>query len=380
MQRESGLVSILTVILFMIFVSILVVGFIKIMADEQRQATDNDLSASALTAAQSGVEDAKRVILYCLGGGLDLTDTARCNNLFGSGRATDPCDSFKNAAKGLFNSMGITYDLSSNEAIVGNPEFNQYYTCLSVTSDPSSVQKTVAADKSEFIKLDVNGPYDSVEINWSDSSGTWGDRPLALGSDFTALSSWNNGAVDPKPRPPVLRVQVIPYPAVGGITSLDAVEQASDSFFLVPATGATATSSISRAIDARPAPGSPRIGSVPLAHTACTLGIGVSGYNCRMVISGFTPAVDKYYLRLSLLYGVSSRVSVAPLNAGNPATFRNVQYVIDVTGRANDVYRRVQSRVSPESTALYPEYAVDTAGLICKDITVADAANTTYCP
>ena len=50
-SRESGLVSILTVIFFIIFISILIVGFIKITTDEARQATDNDLSASALASA-----------------------------------------------------------------------------------------------------------------------------------------------------------------------------------------------------------------------------------------------------------------------------------------------------------------------------------------
>ena len=60
-HQQSGMVSILVVMFFMIFMSLLIVGFVKIMSDEQRQATDNDLSASALAAAQSGVEDGKRI-------------------------------------------------------------------------------------------------------------------------------------------------------------------------------------------------------------------------------------------------------------------------------------------------------------------------------
>ncbi len=380
MHKESGLVSILTVIIFMIFVSILVVGFIKIMADEQRQTTDNDLSASALTAAQSGVEDAKRVILYCLGSGLDLNDTNRCNNIFGSGRASDPCDSFKNGSKGLFQSMGIQYDTNTNEAVVGNPDFNQYYTCLSVTSDPGAVEKTVTAGDSEFIPMNVNGTYDSIAVNWSDDTGTWGQRALTTGTDFTTLGTWRD--MSGNPRPPVLRVQIIPYPVSGGI-NLDQVEQNSDSFFLVPATGGAATTSISRTLDNRNAAGSPRTVGTPLAYTTCVLGSGVSGYDCTMKITGFTPATEQYYVRLSLLYGMSTKVTVSPIDtpAGNtPRTFNNVQYVIDVTGRANDVYRRVQSRVSPKSAGVYPEYAVDTAQRLCKDIIVADAATTQYCP
>ncbi len=378
-HRESGLVSILTVILFMIFASILVVGFIKIMADEQRQAADNDLSASALTAAQSGVEDAKRVILYCLGSGLNVSEANQCNNIFASGRATDPCDSFKNGAKGLFQSMGIQYNLSTNEAIVGNSDFNQYYTCLSVTEDPSEVTKTVTSTQSEFIPLNVNGTYNSIVVNWFETSNTWGQRPHATGTDFTTLGNWQD--MSGNRRPPVLRVQVIPYPVSGGI-NLDTVEQNSDAFFLVPATGAATTSSIDRTLDSRNAPGFERTSAtIPLAYTDCDTGASTTGYDCSMKISGFNPTTERYYIRLSLLYGSSTNVKVSAVDAtGTAQTFNNVQYVIDVTGRANDVYRRVQAKVSPSSAAAYPEYAVDTAQMLCKHIVVADAANTSYCP
>src|SRR6266496_6576946 len=61
--KERGFVSLFTVIFFMLLITIITVGFWRIMAIEQRQSLDNDLTASANAAAQSGIEDAKRAII-----------------------------------------------------------------------------------------------------------------------------------------------------------------------------------------------------------------------------------------------------------------------------------------------------------------------------
>lgn len=374
-NKESGLVSILTVIMFMIFISILVVGFIKIMTDEQRQTSDNDLSASALTAAQSGIEDAKRLILFCQKGDATYGDktTGRCKDVLDSKKNADECSVFRGGAGGLFNAMKIDY--VGGEARVGEDEFNQYYTCLSILADPTDVVKPISEGKSLIIPMDVNGSFNSVKIKWSSPSGSYSMRGASLGSDFPPRGSWSGLAGTP--RPPLLRVQVIPFTL--GAISLDAAEQGSDTLFLVPASSST-VANVTRGVDARGAPGTTRSGAVPLIYTACT--IGSFGYDCNMRVDGFAPLPEKYYLRLSLMYGNTSSVAITPFDTttGSDRTFNNVQYLIDVTGRANDVYRRVQSRVSPASSAIFPEYALDTSDPICKDILVADATFTSYCP
>lgn len=361
----------------MIFISILVVGFIKIMTDEQRQTSDNDLSASALTAAQSGVEDAKRLILFCQKGDATFGDktTGPCKNVLESKKNTDECSEFKSGGGGLFNAMKI--DFVGGEARVGEDEFNQFYTCLSILADPTDVVKPISEGKSLIIPMDVNGTFNSVKIKWSSPSGSYSMRPASLGSDFPARGSWLG--VAGTDRPPVLRVQVIPY--TPGSISLDAAEQGSDTLFLVPASSST-VATVSRGVDARGTPGTTRTGAVPLIYTACSS--GSFGYDCNMRIDGFAtpPSLEKYYLRLSLMYGNTSSVAITPYDtvSGSDRTFNNVQYVIDVTGRANDVYRRVQARVSPASSAIFPEYALDTSDPICKDILVADVTFTSYCP
>ena len=75
------------------------------------------------------------------------------------------------------------------------------------------------------------------------------------------------------------------------------------------------------------------------------------------------------YLRLSALYkGAHFRVSLVG------AQFKAVQPIVDSTGRASDIFRRVQSRVDLYDTSFpYPDAAVDVTSNFCKDFGVTDS-------
>ncbi|MEO5690618.1 MAG: hypothetical protein ABIQ64_00345 [Candidatus Saccharimonadales bacterium] len=370
-QNESGLVSILTVVMFTIFISIMVVGFIKIMTDEQRQTTDNDLSASALAAAQSGVEDAKRIILYC---SESANQGAPCDNMLNSANAPNECSVFTNGpSQGLFNSAKINYDATKTSVLVGDEEFQQSYTCLTIDSKPQIVQKPVVAGKSTIIPLSMDA-LSELDITWSDDSGTYGTRNVLV-NNFTPTTSWVD-STGTNPRPPVLRAQIIPY--TPGSVNLDASESASDTFFFVSTSSNGTSTSVARAADSRGAPGSVRTGGAPIVYTLCATPAG-QGYSCTMKVTGFTASPSEhYYLRLSLVYGSRADITISGQNSGTPVTFDGTQYAIDVTGRANDVFRRIRSRVSPSVYATFPEYAVESSGPICKDIQVGTPASTQY--
>lgn len=371
-SSQSGMVSILTVIFFMIFISIIVLGFIKIMSDEQRQATDNDLSASALAAAQSGIEDAKRMILRCK----ESPSSGGCDHPMGgimnSGNGAGNCDVF-GSVPGLTSPLGI--NIVSDEAIVGNDVFSQAYTCLTIRKDTPDVKKTLSEGRSEIIKLDVGaGGFDQLVFNWKGSGGPFAvNAPSTL---FPARANWVSGT---NTVPPLLRLQFVPYTA--GSVNLDTVERDSRTAFIKPSTGVASASNI-QVLDQRNAtPGMIRSAAVsPVVYANCPV-LGAT-YECQKSLTNFD-ATKTYYLRMSLMYGAQSDVTITAYRAGVPQTFKFVQPEVDVTGRANDVYRRVKARVSFEAPGItFPEYALESGTTVCKRLIVADATNSQYiaCP
>ena len=87
--RQSGAVSLFAVIFGAMLLTIVTIGFIKLMIMDQRQSSNNDLSQSAYDAALAGVEDAKRVVRAAQTGNIQaagvLNGPINCNMVAASG-------------------------------------------------------------------------------------------------------------------------------------------------------------------------------------------------------------------------------------------------------------------------------------------------------
>jgi hypothetical protein len=138
------------------------------------------------------------------------------------------------------------------------------------------------------------------------------------------------------------------------------------------------TNATSFAIDGR------RTGNLEPTLVKCNTDYSLfGGYACQVTISltnpvGGTAADRLAYLRLTSLYNSSEYKVVLKKSAGGVVDFYNVQPSIDSTGRAADVFRRVDARVEksdPNESLLYPRATVDITGNFCKTMTVSSSAS-----
>ncbi|HEU5187668.1 MAG TPA: hypothetical protein VFT87_04135 [Candidatus Saccharimonadales bacterium] len=382
MRKEQGFVSLFTVIFFILLVTVITVGFLRIMVLEQQQALDNDLSASARAAAESGIEDGKRALLAYYDPATPPDLKTELTAAFGPQWVN--CDSLTGKTQ-VRNQLGITGQA------VGSTDLNQSYTCLGVRLNSADYVGSSTALKSEVFPIKGVSNFDLVKISWhllSNTVGTDGDGqpsalppnvPLPLLPPQTGAGSWTTLGY-----PAYLRVQLIGYPRTGSFDRA-ALEARSKAVVLAPISGGSATIINLGTADSAHSFDSTK--ASPNRQVACGSDFSQYGtYLCTATLqlpAGITSADNNLFLRVTPIYGQthfktelydSSTFSVVEMN--------EVQPTIDATGKAGDVYRRVQSRVRINPMTVFPEFAAESGDTICKNMRVADAANSTgnNCP
>lgn len=384
-KDERGVVSLITVIFFMVFISLIAMSFMTIVIADQRQVIDNDLSASALAAARSGVEDGKRILLYCQAN----PGVPGCSSALSS---QDDCTVFSPGI-GPAQAVATALDIDINadgEGVTGNAtDYKQYFTCLTIQEDTSSLSASIGSGSDFIQRLDTASPFDRLTISWS-GTGAYIDRSSAVGG-WPILSEWKSGT---SPYIPVVRFQIIPYSTSSGSFDLNTIEASSRTVFIVPcgsgAPSCTPSGGDANALDFRaaltPAVAGGTSGlrdatsSPPIAYSQCTT--SPSDYTCTISLTGFDLTGNtRYYARVSSIYG-STGVTITPSSGGVSVNFDGVQPWIDVTGRTNDVFKRVRAQVSYQPTIPLPVNALSSAAPICKKINVTnDTTTTSYnCP
>ncbi len=388
-KKEEGFVSLFTVIFFMLLISVITIGFLRIMAVEQRQALDNDLTASALASAESGIEDAKRAILKysSLPQGDPLKTELR------TALTSSACDS-------LFSSNAIrsALDIRNDGSITGHPELNQFYTCLSVNLNSPDYVSNSSAGKSEFIPLrsENNADFDQIKISWhliSNTIGSEGDGIPArypLGTTLPQVVSPNtsNSWTDQQ-YPAYMRIQVYGFP--NGSFNRSNINDRTRSIFLAPNASTNAAASgenepiLLSTVDALPHnfdQAKTGVRGVRCKDNPPTdpLNDKIGSYACTATIElpnepGLRGNNNNYYLRVTPIYGGTHfKAELKNSSTNNIVNFSEVQPIIDSTGRASDVFRRIQARVRLDSATDLPEYTVETAETICKNMQVSDGS------
>jgi len=390
-NKQSGAVSLFVVIFAMLIITVITVSFLRLMMADQRQASDNDLSQSAYDSAQAGVEDAKRALLryqeICASSASECATlsaqlvTPECNAAVRIGDVVNPSDeSGGNASQTGEIKVQQTESSTSDQAL------NQAYTCVTIQLETPDYIGSVTAGQSQLVPLVGANTFDTVTINWysrEDVTSADGKTVLSSSNDhiFTPTSTWNTNT------PSVMRAQLIQFGSSFTLSDFDMVNASGESnmntVFLYPTSGATTTSAPFAGLDIRktsptddPDPDQPT--DTPRA-VKCQSSVSAGGYACSMSLTLPTPINGgnrTAFLRLTPFYN-ATHYQVVLSNGASTVNFKDVQPSIDSTGRANDVFRRVQSRVNLYNTDFpYPDGTIDVTNNFCKNFGVSDTPDT----
>lgn len=381
--RQSGAVSIFSVIIAMLLMSVVTISFIRIMTSDQNRATGNDLAQSAYDSAQAGVEDAKRALVW-------YTEQCKISDAACSAAVnainSSVCNAGIRAGTGMGTGEGeiIVQQSTQVDASGGSIDeaLDQAYTCVTMQLATEDYVAPVPAFKSILVPLVADKEFKTVTIEWFTADDLPSrTTPVTLSSSSSppkglfTRANWGNA------RPSLLRTQFMQVGPQFTLLSFDTTtgsgQSNANTVFLYPTTdGNRSAELIAHDIRAQgdQEPGRGEATSTPLP-TECKTAIAAGGYSCKIELSLPNPVGASNrrdataYLRLTPFYNATNvRVTL-----GGGAKFYGVQPKVDATGRANNVFRRVEARVDLYDTSFpYPEAAVEVANSFCKDFGVTD--------
>lgn len=371
-HKEQGAASIIIVLFTMLLITIVTVGFIQIMLRNQQEASTVDQSQAAYDASIDGVEDAKLALLLaekCRNNPATVTYCARLITALDA----DQCDTLSRAFDGA----------SADERVIGgagviDASADQAYTCVKVKQNtPNYKRHGLQAGHSHLVPLRVAPGewFDRIEIKWflqKDVNGGRDSPPLTYPS--VPVLKFPDGTSDwGEATAPLLRTQLMQTGSSFSLPDFDAPAGGSsdaDTLFLYPSNGGATTTDF--------ATDSHQGGSNAPTPINCDGGsFGSGGYACTATVSlrapiGGDASSRQAFLRLSALYNMTS-YQLTLFKGSNAVNFYGVQPEVDSTGRAGDVFRRVQARVELRTTEFpYPENAVQIEGNLCKNFWVTN--------
>ena len=403
-DRESGQASMVTVAMFMMLFAAIAVSFTFVVISASRQALNDSLQSSAKIAAESGVEDAKRLIVYCYnkrqpGGGYLPADQQLCSQVIGK-LSTQlegmGCDEILKPMHDIGtiseveqegNNRGYRVRVGDNSG--GKNENNEYYQCLKIATKTDNYQGMVNnLGKSVIVPLRVVNTQNqaaviaSLEIEWHRNvAGNDGDNQAVMngaqGTGLPKATTWNSSN-----RPAVLRVERVGVPKNN--FTLDSLAESDTALTLRPSVNGNGGGKDKNRYhlgDYKPyyqsgrdsiAPNNQYGGKAPIVEVKCD----GADYACKTIFEDSLDTTKTYYLRINAIYRSTHFKITAYDQGGNKLYFDGVQPLVDVTGRSSDSFSRIQARLKPsfdknaDSTNWWPEYVIDTNGKVCKDIEV----------
>lgn len=354
-KDQRGIASITVTVVFIMVISLIVLGFSQVSRRNSREALDRHLSSQAFYAAETGANDAAIRLAKMLENGDPLEEQTEC---------VDNDKYTKNSGK-----LDEENDVS--------------YSCLLVNPFPSTQQFTNMTG-SKIVALNANessnGLLNSLPMEWSRTAahtesriGTCpGTRAGATWTDFPDVAEWNS-----KCPYAVLRVDIVQNNETTR-SSAQAAAKATMTFFVYPKQG-----NISSPPNIEYASQPSNAGN-PYGQGASQGKVYAAACNhevCKFNLTGLD--FPNGYMRIKALYRDAAEVQVKA-SSGN---FKGGQVAIDSTGKAQDVLRRIQVRrplsgSGSSNVAGFSDNALQTEKSICKrfEISPTIARDLSSCP
>lgn len=346
------MVSFTVTLIMMAVITLIVVGFTQVARRNSREALDRQLSAQAFYAAESGINvTSKSIVDYLQANPTGiLKDKTNCAQEYdpvnGSGANLTPLSSQNNVA----------------------------YTCVLVDPTPQSLSfANVTTNGSQVVPITTPSQLKSLTFTWSRQNGQTGTACSGTYNAFPASSAWGCAVG-------MLRVDIVENPSA----NLGNLDTHTDTLYLTPYGSHNGQLN----------------GAGNIAFTGAPTSTGYIGMGCNMTNPQAVPPTcansnpcttacsvtvrlpansSSYMVRLSAIYRNPETVTISgQLTDNSAATFVGGQAVIDVTGKAQDELRRVQTRLAlTGSTSDVPIFALGSGADICKHFSILPADTVT---
>ena len=415
-KTKKGMASLYLVAFTTLLLGVLTMSFVRVMVTESKESSNSDLSQSAYDSALAGIEDAKTaIIMYnaCLGdssrsfGGLSCTTIKQRMEKMGFEEGS--CD----IVSAILNRSGGSYvgevEIKDNESQPN--ELSQAYTCVTIANDfadyRSLLNESVSA---RTIPIRVtNDDFDDIvafELQWysteMDDSHAGGPVGFMQNSSEVVYTGLNTSDIIPfagrsvaTDSLPIVSFELFQTDKDGfRMHELDLnnetntgtdhasivlypdnkIENGENGTFIGASELLTSSNKDSQVALRK------GNSSITPKLVSCQYN---SGFRCRATIelpatyknntvkyTKNTRAEETFMIRVGLPYStprtdfsVRACKNVKNNHCDDYAVWTGSQFVVDSTGRASTLYRRVTARIDVVNTSfIYPNYAAQVTG------------------
>lgn len=373
LATRTGAASIYVVIFTTILLGIITVSFLRLMISGSKRTSNNDLSQSAYDSALAGIEDAKIAFLQyrdCLGKGKTPKENGdACEKLLfniNEGIRKSDCDTISRALGRPKKEDKSTFisELNTSDSKDKSKQMAQAYTCVKVIRDLDDYRATLSSTHRTYViplRTENTAGVEYLKLGWySDANKNTNDNSLNY-LNYPKFKPRN----DNKPfSPPPIIFHLI---QTNEFFKLDEFEKSNKTgtnrgtVILYPGdndgqneiSAEVIRNSNSKAAERQPI----KIKCRQDGEFICSAKIMLPKPQ-----RGGIRSEDTAFVRVTLPYGSpETDFSISAYDRNNNIIkFRDVQVMIDSTGRANSLYRRLETRVEfTDPNFPHPEFTVN---------------------